>query len=51
VLREYRFQMPELNAAFLAGGMRAWMLLLIVGGAAWGLFEVFGRFGRKSVSS
>jgi hypothetical protein len=51
VLREYRFQMPELNAAFLAGGMRALMLLLIVGGAAWGLFEVFGRFGRKSVSS
>jgi hypothetical protein len=51
VVREYRFQMPELNAAFLAGGMRALMLLLIVGGAAWGLFEVFARFGRKRGSS
>jgi hypothetical protein len=45
-LREYRFQMPVLDAALLAAGMRAVMLLLIVVGAAWGLGELRRRLLR-----
>jgi hypothetical protein len=46
VLREYRFQMPAFDAAFVAGGMRALMLLLIVVGAAWGMTELRRRMLR-----
>jgi hypothetical protein len=34
-LRQYTFQWPELDAAFLAGAMRALMLLLIIVGLGW----------------
>jgi hypothetical protein len=34
-LREYRFELPAFDAAFLAGAMRWAMLLLVVGAAMW----------------
>ena len=42
-LREYRFQAPALDLALAASGMRALMLLLIVGGAGWGMLELRKR--------
>jgi hypothetical protein len=50
VLREYRFDWPALDAAFLAAAMRGLMLALIVGGAAWLLFAVYGRWVNVSGS-
>jgi hypothetical protein len=46
VLRDYRFEMPVIDAAFVASGMRALMLLLIVVGAAWGMSELRRRVLR-----
>ncbi|HEY4218767.1 MAG TPA: HupE/UreJ family protein [Gemmatimonadaceae bacterium] len=51
VLMQYRFQMPVFDAAFAASAMHALMLALIVGAAAWGLFELYGRLGRRSATS
>jgi hypothetical protein len=45
VLSRYEFHMPDFDAQFAASGMRALMLLLIVGGAAWGLTELRRRVG------
>jgi hypothetical protein len=45
-LGEYNFEWPVLDAAFVASGMRALMLLLIVVGAAWGMAELRRRFVR-----
>jgi hypothetical protein len=45
VLSQYEFHLPTFDAEFVAGGMRALMLLLIVGGAAWGMVELRRRFG------
>jgi hypothetical protein len=42
-LSEYRFQLPAMDAAVLAAGMRALMLMLIVVGAAWGMAELRRR--------
>lgn len=51
VLSEYRLEVPEINAAFLAGVMRAAMLLLIIAGAGWGMMLVYRRLGgRKFVA-
>jgi hypothetical protein len=47
VLSEYQFQMPALDAALLAGGMRALMLLLIVVGAGWVVLELRRRLVRQ----
>ena len=47
VLREYRLEAPELNAAFLAGVMRAAMLLLIIGGAGWAMMLLYRKLGGK----
>ena len=46
-LSEYRFQLPTMDAAFLAAGMRALMLALIVVGAAWGMAELRRRLLRS----
>ena len=43
VLRQYQFQLPALDLATLAAGMRGLMLLLIVGGAGWGVVELRRR--------
>ena len=45
VLAQYEFHLPAFDAEFVAGGMRVLMLLLIVGGAAWGMVELRRRFG------
>jgi hypothetical protein len=49
LLGQYEFHLPAFDAQFLAAGMRALMLLLIVGGAAWGMIELRRRvgFGRR----
>ena len=49
VLREYSLELPELNAAFLAGVMRAAMLLLIIGGAAWAMALIYRKLGGKKL--
>jgi hypothetical protein len=46
VLREYRFQLPALDAETAAAGMRWLMLLLLAVGAAWAMFEVYTRLIR-----
>jgi hypothetical protein len=51
VLSEYSIEWPELNAAFLAGVMRAAMLLLIIGGAAWAMTLLYRRLGGKGLSA
>jgi cation transporter-like permease len=51
VLRQYDIELPDLNAAFLAGVMRASMLLLIIGGAAWAMTLLYRRLGARTVSS
>ena len=51
VLSEYNVELPELNAAFLAGVMRALMLLLIIGGAAWAMTLLYRRLGAKKFVS
>ncbi len=50
-LRQYPLRLPALDAAFLAGVMRALMLLLIVAGAVWALSSVFGRFIRRELEA
>lgn len=44
-LSQYQFQWPIIDAQFLAGLMRWGMLLIIAVGAAWGMWELFKRFG------
>jgi hypothetical protein len=43
LLRQYQLQLPALDATFLAGALRGLMLLVVVAGAAWGMFELYGR--------
>jgi len=43
VLREYRIQLPAFDAATAAAGLRWLMLLLLVGGAGWAVFELYAR--------
>jgi HupE / UreJ protein len=47
-LAQYDFQLPALDAAFLAATMRALMLLLVAGGAAWALRGLVGRINRPT---
>jgi hypothetical protein len=42
-LKEYQFTWPTLDMAFAASAMRAAIVLLIVGAAAWGLAELYRR--------
>jgi len=46
VLRQYRVQWPSPDAETAAAGLRWLMLLLLVGGAAWAVFELYGRLTR-----
>jgi hypothetical protein len=50
VLRQYRFEWPALDAAFAASAMRALMLLLILTGAAWAMYALYGRLMRSRPS-
>jgi hypothetical protein len=43
-LREYQFDWPTFDLAFAASAMRAAIVFLIIGGAAWALSEAFRRF-------
>jgi hypothetical protein len=47
VLRQYTFELPDFNASFAAGVMRAMMLLVFIGGVAWVLALVYRRLGAK----
>jgi hypothetical protein len=54
LLTQYEFRLPAIDAEFVASGMRALMLMLIVGGAAWGMIELrrrlgFGRNGQEQM--
>jgi len=49
VFSEYDVELPDFNAAFLAGVMRAAMLLLIIGGAAWAMTLLYRRLGGKKL--
>jgi hypothetical protein len=50
VLSEYRAPRPVFDLAFVAAGMRVVMLLLIVVGAGWLMFELRGRLlARRAV--
>ena len=42
-LTEYDFTVPAFNASLLAASMRWLMLVLIISGVAWGMWEVFGK--------
>jgi uncharacterized membrane protein YcfT len=46
VLAQYRVELPELSLSLVASGMRALLLLLIVGAAGWGMFELVRRLTR-----
>jgi hypothetical protein len=45
-LREYQFTWPALDVALAAGLMRALMLLLVIAGAGWLMFELHARLAR-----
>jgi hypothetical protein len=45
-LSQYDFRWPALDAATLAGLLRGLMLVLIMGGALWLLFGLFGRLAQ-----
>ncbi|MEX2570583.1 MAG: HupE/UreJ family protein [Gemmatimonadota bacterium] len=47
-LGEYQFELPTVNAAFLATAMQWGMLLLVVVGVGWILSELFGRLIRTA---
>lgn len=47
VLRQFEFQWPELNAAFLAVLIRWLMVIVALGGTVW-FFKEFPYFRRKS---
>jgi hypothetical protein len=46
VLRQYQFTRPAMDVALLAAAMRGLMLALILGGALWVLYGVFGKLMR-----
>jgi hypothetical protein len=43
VLRQYRIQAPVFDELFVVSTLRAIMLLLIIGGAAWAMYELYRR--------
>jgi hypothetical protein len=47
ILRQYRVQLPAFDAELLAGALRGLMLLLVVAGAAWAMYELYGRLVRR----
>ncbi|MDX1579931.1 MAG: HupE/UreJ family protein, partial [Gemmatimonadota bacterium] len=50
-LAAYRFRLPDLDLALLAGLMRWTMLALIVGGSVWLLRGLFDRWARPTAAS
>jgi len=46
VLRQYQFEMPAMSLSVAASVARGLILLLIVAGAGWAMFEVVGRIQR-----
>jgi hypothetical protein len=46
VLRQYQFQMPEMSLSVAASLARGLILVLIVAGAGWAMFEVVRRIQR-----
>ncbi len=51
VLRQYQFEMPAMSLSGAASVTRGLILLLIVAGAAWAMFEVVGRIQRGAVGA
>jgi len=47
LLRQFRFQWPVVDAAFLAGAVRWVMLMVVVGGFYWLVFTVLGTGKRR----
>jgi hypothetical protein len=47
-LRRFPFQWPSVDVALLVSALRALMLVLVVGGAGWLLFSLFGRWLRQA---
>jgi hypothetical protein len=43
-LAQFQMQMPILDSIFFAGLMRWGMMLIIIGLALWGMYELFRRF-------
>jgi hypothetical protein len=51
-LRQYSFEWPALDADFLVGAMRVGIFVLVLIGAVWALYAVFGKsILRRSASS
>lgn len=50
-LRQYSFTWPAFDAGFAIAAMRAAMLSLILVGAVWGLYAVFGRYVMRRSES
>lgn len=48
VLARYEFQMPVLDAEFAASAMRAGMLLVLIAGAGWGMYELHRRVTKPA---
>ena len=51
VLGEYRFSLPALDRALLAGTMRWLMLLLIIASAIWLLHGLYNRFLQPAIAA
>ena len=51
ILAQYRVEVPEFSPSLVVSAMRGLMLLLIVGAAAWGMFEVVGRLTGRAASA
>jgi hypothetical protein len=45
-LREYAFVWPRFDAALAASALRVAMLMLVIAGAGWLMFELYTRLGR-----
>jgi len=43
-LTQYQFQMPVIDALFFAGLMRWAMMIIVIVGALWAMYELFRRF-------
>jgi len=51
VLGQYQVQLPAFDAALAASVLRGLMLLIVVAGAAWAMFELYRRLLRGSVKA
>lgn len=51
VLELYHVELPSFNLALASSALRGLMLLLIVVGVAWAMFELYGRLLRRGADS